>query len=136
MTKRARDTETDLSLERKRKIAKQSHVIILPDDINNIVIEYVIDNPFEEFVNICVDGNQDVAEWLQNNFRFDTMGIERLLQLRFTHRISLTKSETIFKWYKNTFGVNYRPIECAAVAIDNDNTNYKKYIKDITEDGP
>src|SRR5271165_7116498 len=123
MTKRGRDEAFDIERGPNRKNQKITHpkILIFPDVIENIIVQYFVDDPFEVFISMCVDGNQVAAKRLQKHFRFDKMGIERALQLKFTYQISLTKSVKIFDWYKKTFNVDYYPIECAAIAIDNNN---------------
>lgn len=135
--KRARDEYPEsFENESRAKKYKVNDILVEPlnDDLNSIVLEYVIDYPCLEFTMICMEGNIEIAIWLQDNFRYDQWVDIQSLQLYFDDGICISKCRPLIWWYMETFGISYYPYRCVKTAIDcNIECYYKEYIQDIIE---
>lgn len=104
-----------------------------PNELNILIINYVIDCPITEFINACVDNNIEIAEWLQKIFRFHKQLTKKEIQRYFEQCVCLANHE-MKQFYANTFyckfdekGIPYEPIRCFITTARNNNENYKEF---------
>ena len=131
MAKRPRDELFNHEEESKRKKYKVDRIDPLPDDLNNIILKYTLDVPFDDFINKCVEGQKDIVHWLQDVYRFDRNIPRPILSDYFIKCICLSKSVGIMKWYKEIFDICYLSFNCAVTTIKNNNKNYKRFIMEF-----
>jgi hypothetical protein len=105
-----------------------AHINALPIPINNIIITYSLENPFDDFVQTCVDGNKEIAFWLQNIFKFNKIVPKSEHEKQYEHKICLSKSVHIIRWYETKFGVGEYLFKYLYATVKNKNRNYKRYI--------
>lgn len=114
--------------EWKEKRPKLDPTKPFPNGINTTILHYAIENPLDDFVNECVEGNRKMIMYLQDNFRFDKNYELKLLQDHYDNKICLSKDPPIIDWYMIRSGVSCYPYRCLEVVVKNNNKNYKRYI--------
>ena len=119
--------KTEHDLKEFKFDSNNSIVEPLLDDLNNIVLQYVVEAPFDEFIRECIEGNIPIIGYLQDNFRFDINCNRAVLQKAYHNNICLSKSTLIIYWFELEFNIKCFPLRCLKTTIRANNMNYKMY---------
>lgn len=101
--KRARDQDSDDADQPSAKRWQPS--LCFPKVIDQIILDYVVDNPLDEFLDACIVGNLKMAEWL-----FDTFNLEKSdkkqATSRYEDKMPVAQDECCFLWSAKKLGID------------------------------
>lgn len=101
---------------------------IFNDFYQILVLDYVLDDPLDEFMNLCDVGNLKMMEWLMSKYNLSIYGKEKLTKV-FEDKMAMARDPTGFYWFVRYFEItpNYENMVDAAI---NNMTPMVKHILD------
>jgi len=111
-----------------------------PFGIDNLIVMYVIDNPWEEFINAFLNKNSSFITWLRKIYKFHKRIPKKQITESYETRICLTEQK-FQDLYKRMFECKfakedefqYHPYKCFITILKNNYSNYKNIIGILDE---
>lgn len=111
-----------------------------PFGIDNLIVIYVIDNPWEEFINAFLNKNSSFITWLRKIYKFHKHISKKQIVESYETRICLTEPK-FQELYRRMFECkftkegefHYHPYKCFITILKNTYSNYKHIIEILDE---
>jgi hypothetical protein len=68
-----------------------------PPELDDIILDYAVENPLDEFLDACIIGNLRMAEWIFDRFKLEKMD-KKILTDRYEDKMSMARDKALFYW--------------------------------------